>query len=171
MKRETHAPRCQHRNAQAGFSMIELLIAMSVTIFGLLGLISMHKSTMQGNQGANRLVEATTIAQRTMEELRGIPVQSDDPTVKTLITEYPAWPVVKEPLLPHIQGRDSTEYRRFVSIHEMTDISPDLVMIRVEVVWADNGADPATAAPQLVHETAFEIIRTRQEGQEGEDEL
>lgn len=151
----------RQRNAQRGFSLLELLIAMAVTIFGLLGLVSLHKSTIQGNQAASRLVEATTIAQRTMEEIRSIPVQSPNVADRTLSTIYPTWPVNDAPLPDVDTGRGNT-YRRFLSLRQM-DLSPDLVMVRIEVAWSDNGASAGAADSRLHHQITMEMIRTRQE--------
>ena len=151
----------RQRDAQRGFSLLELLIAMSITVFGLLGLVSLHRTTIQGNQVASSMVEATTIAQRTMEEIRSIPVQSPDPTIETLSTMYPVWPVTDAPMSDVTNSRGDT-YLRFLSLRELA-ISPELVMVRIEVRWSDNGADPTAINPLLNHSIAMEMIRTRQE--------
>lgn len=157
--------RCQ-RGAQGGFSLLELLVAMSVTVIGLLGLMSLHKTGIQGNQASSRLIEATAVGQQTMEEIRSIPIQSAIPGEPTLL-DLPTAPVTSLPIvngaLPPVPGRGSMEYRRRLDAEELTSVSPDLVRIHIEISWTDNGADPADPDPRLHHELHFEVIRTRQE--------
>jgi Tfp pilus assembly protein PilV len=143
---------------------MELLVAMAVTVIGLLGLMSMHKTGMQGNQASSRLIEATAIAQQTMEEIRSLPLQSADPTERTLLTVFGVadLPIVNG-ALPPIEGRAGMAFRRTVNAIELTGTSPDLVRIHVVISWTDNGADPDDPDPRFHHRIGFEVIRTRQD--------
>ena len=46
------------RRGQRGFTLLELLITLSVTTIGLVGLLSLHLSVSRGNDGASRSAEA-----------------------------------------------------------------------------------------------------------------
>lgn len=165
--RRKESARCRRRHrrqAQSGFSLFELLVAMAVTVIGLLGLMSLHKTSIQGNQASARLIEATAVAQQTMEEIRALPIQSSDPAERTLLTLFvvPDLPILNG-TLPPITGRDQTQYRRTVKAIELTGMSPDLVHIRIEIDWTDNGASPTDPDPRLHHSLVLEAIRTRQD--------
>jgi Tfp pilus assembly protein PilV len=129
-----------------------------VTVIGLAGLLSLHSTTIKGNQIASRSGEAATVAQRAMEELRAIPVQGPN----SIETTYGVLPIIDAAMDP-VSGRAGMTYTRRVSVGELTSVSEDLVLMRVEVEWADDGADPATAPDNLKHVISLELIRTRQE--------
>jgi prepilin-type N-terminal cleavage/methylation domain-containing protein len=143
------------RGEQSGFTLVEILVTMTITIIGLTGLLSLHMATIKGNQIASRSAEATTFAQEVIEELR-------TRTVDSIIAQYGLLPVNDE-LIDSPAGRAGMTYTRRLWINELTTMSEDLIRIRVEVSWADDGADPATADESLRHSIALEIVRTRQE--------
>jgi prepilin-type N-terminal cleavage/methylation domain-containing protein len=149
---------CRTGRGEGGFTLIELLVTLSVTVIGLAGLLSLHSTTIKGNQIASRSGEAATIAQRSMEELRAIPVQG----LNSIETTYGVLPIVDATMDP-VDGRAGMTYTRRVSVRELTSVSEDLVLMRVEVEWADDGADPVTAPDNLKHAISLELIRTRQE--------
>lgn len=159
-------PTRHQQGAQGGFSLLELLVAMSVTVIGLLGLMSLHKTGIQGNQASARLIEATAVGQQTMEEIRSIPIQSTVPGERTLLDlPTPAatsLPIVNGALLP-VVGRGGMEYRRVLNAQELTSVSPDLVRIQITISWTDDGAEPTNPNPRFHHQLSFEVIRTRQE--------
>src|SRR5512140_2662414 len=55
---------------QRGFTLLELLITLSVTTIGLVGLLSLHLSVTRGNDGASRAAEAQQIGAATLESMR-----------------------------------------------------------------------------------------------------
>lgn len=57
---------------QKGFTLIEVMIAMTILSIGILGVAKMQISAMQGNSYASGLTEATSFAQNKMEELVGL---------------------------------------------------------------------------------------------------
>lgn len=149
--------RGQHRgrkSQEGGFTLIEILMAMTVTVIGLVGLLSLHMTTIKGNQIAAHSAEATTIAQRLLEELRSRSV--DD-----IVSEYGALPI-EDALMDTVAGKIIT-YTPYLSVKELTGVSEDLVLLRIEVRWADDGADPATVDVRDIHDIVLEIVRTRQE--------
>jgi len=142
------------RRDQAGFTLIELLVALSVTVIGLIGLLSLHVSTMKGNRSASRSAEATAIGQQTVEELRGLPVNG---VIDSIVSRHGPLPIVDAVLDP-VDGRAGMIYSRTLDVTPIPDT--DMVLMRVEVTWADDGADPATAPVELVHTSSFELARS-----------
>jgi prepilin-type N-terminal cleavage/methylation domain-containing protein len=145
---------------QSGFSLIEILVAMTVTIMGLAGLMSLYTTTAQGNSRAARTVMASTVGQQTMEELRSLPVEPpvatyEGPTLDGLVGGIPASNVA---LADVAQG--NMIYKRKVSVDQPL---VDLLRVRVEVSWTDEGAADTTTDTRLKHSIVLESIRTRQD--------
>ncbi|OEU50130.1 MAG: hypothetical protein BA871_04040 [Desulfuromonadales bacterium C00003096] len=67
------------KSNQKGFSLIEILIAITVFSIGILALGKMQITAIKGNSFANDLTMATTLAQDKAEELTGLPY--DDPLI------------------------------------------------------------------------------------------
>jgi type IV pilus assembly protein PilV len=62
---------------EQGFTLIEILIAITVFAIGILAVGKMQIAAIQGNSRANHLTEAVTLAQSKMEEL--ISLNYNDP--------------------------------------------------------------------------------------------
>lgn len=63
---------------QQGFTLIEILIAITVFSIGILAVATMQLSAIKGNSFANGLTEAVTLAQDKMEELMSFDYGDDD---------------------------------------------------------------------------------------------
>ncbi|HWN67619.1 MAG TPA: hypothetical protein VNM90_08260 [Haliangium sp.] len=139
---------------------------MTVTLIGLAGLLSLHLTTVQGNSRATRTVMASVIAQQTMEELRALPVQAPvagytEPTLQSRfgipVSDFP---------IADVLGPDRTAYHRAVSVRPLPpaiDPTQNLVLVRVEIAWTDQGAAAATTDSRLRHQMVLESVRTRQD--------
>lgn len=57
---------------QQGFTLIEILIAITVFSIGILAVAAMQVSSIKGNSSASGLTEAVTLAQDKMEELMSL---------------------------------------------------------------------------------------------------
>jgi type IV pilus modification protein PilV len=57
------------RDGEDGFTLLEVIIAISLLMVGLLAVASMQVGAINGNADANRMTEATTLVQDRMEEL------------------------------------------------------------------------------------------------------
>ena len=79
---------------QRGFTLLEVLIAISVFSIGVLAVATMQISAIRGNRLANELTQATVLAQDKIEELKGADFNSatlapgnyndpDNPNVET----------------------------------------------------------------------------------------
>ena len=63
-------------NKNSGFSLIELLIAMSVMALGMLAAASMQYSAVRNNTTGNTSTQATMLAKATMEMLKNQDIDS-----------------------------------------------------------------------------------------------
>ncbi len=76
-KKTDGAPRCAETSIgagkESGFSLIEILIALTIFSFGLLAVASMQVSSITGNGRAKRVTESTAYAMSQMETLMATP--------------------------------------------------------------------------------------------------
>ncbi|MFO7709691.1 MAG: prepilin-type N-terminal cleavage/methylation domain-containing protein [Desulfobacterales bacterium] len=69
-------------SAAAGFTLIEVMIAMVIFTVGLLAIFSMHISSIRGNAAARGVTENATVAAGKIEQLMAMPYEDAelDPT-------------------------------------------------------------------------------------------
>lgn len=65
----------------SGFSLIEVMIAMTIFAFGLLAVVSMQVTALRGNSGSRDMTEATILAQEIAEEFYILDYAHTDLTV------------------------------------------------------------------------------------------
>ena len=70
----------QPKGRQSGFTILEVMVAISILAIGLLAVFSGQNMAIQGNNRANRLTEAMTLAQDKVEELLALPYDDVDAT-------------------------------------------------------------------------------------------
>jgi prepilin-type N-terminal cleavage/methylation domain-containing protein len=91
----------QPKPRQSGFTILEVMIAISILAIGLLAVFSGQNMAIQGNNRASHLTEGMTLAQDRMEELLALPYHDLDATgspvyppggykVEWTVTEYSA---------------------------------------------------------------------------------
>ena len=61
---------CSEQSESNGFTLIEIMIAIVILSVALLSMASTTVSVIKGNQVSNRVTEAVTLAQDTIEDLR-----------------------------------------------------------------------------------------------------
>lgn len=62
---------------QSGFSMVEMLVAIVILAFGLLGLAELQITAMKTNSKSGSIVAASTVAQMAMEEIMAVKTESN----------------------------------------------------------------------------------------------
>jgi prepilin-type N-terminal cleavage/methylation domain-containing protein len=65
------------RSKQAGFSMIEMLVAVVILAVGLLGLAELQITAMRTNSKSGSIVAASTVAQMATEEIMAVKTESN----------------------------------------------------------------------------------------------
>ncbi|WP_321413292.1 prepilin-type N-terminal cleavage/methylation domain-containing protein [uncultured Desulfobacter sp.] len=68
----------KRRPGQAGFTLLEVMIATSILAIGILGIIQMHISAIQGNETAWKFTESSGFAANEIEGLIRLPYDDDD---------------------------------------------------------------------------------------------
>jgi len=138
------------RRGQRGFTLLELLITLSVTTIGLIGLLSLHLSIARGNDCASRSAEAEQITATNLETLRA----QDITTMLNAITAQPTLTAT---------GRNGLTYSVTRTSSVLTSASTSLVLVRVVTSLTEDGATAGTNGGQLDHAIALEVIRTMEE--------
>ncbi len=139
---------------QAGFTLLELLITMSITIFGLMGLMASHISLSSAGDQASQTQEAVTLGTQLVEQLRKERVTD---MMKALTGSSAA--VAPQTILDYLPqtGRNGLQYHRDVKVTQGP--SATLWRIRVEVYWSEDNSTGTTAQ----HRLTFELIRSNLE--------
>lgn len=76
MNRNISTRTCKRSN-EKGFTLLEIIVAISILTFGILAVASMQVSSMRGNSFAGSVTEATALAGDRLERL--IALSYDDP--------------------------------------------------------------------------------------------
>ena len=139
---------------QRGFTLIEIMVTLAVSLVGLAGLMTLHHVVSQGTGSAARMAEASGIAETALEEVRQL-------AYTRIETLFGAPPIDAE--LEEAAGKGNRVYGRRLLIEPLDQVSADLFRVRVEVTWTDDGA--AAGADDGAHDHTFvlETFRTRQE--------
>lgn len=74
---------------EAGFSLVEMLVALTIFAIGLLATAGMQMSALQSNAGSYRLTSINAVASGVMEEI--LTWSSDDPRLKDVAGNPHAW--------------------------------------------------------------------------------
>ncbi|MBE7451219.1 MAG: prepilin-type N-terminal cleavage/methylation domain-containing protein [Kofleriaceae bacterium] len=146
----------RRRRSARGFTLLEMLITLAVTVIGLTGLLSLHVVTTKGNAITSRSGEGVAIAEATVEEIRNL-------TLPALFTELGVSALPVDVNLDTVAGRAGVTFNRRVQVTELTAVSTNLVKIRVEVSWTDAGAAPGAEGGIHDHRVSLELIRTASE--------
>jgi prepilin-type N-terminal cleavage/methylation domain-containing protein len=152
-------------SGRRGFTLLELLITLSVTTIGLVGLVSLHVSVVRGNDGASRAAEAQQITVNRLESLRA---QRLGDLIQTFTGSLPPPPPAPLPPLPTpkrtwgVPGRGNMPYTVTAWVDSLPSVSPSLLKIRVETSWTEDGGTFGKN-PTLDHKLALEVIRTQED--------
>jgi prepilin-type N-terminal cleavage/methylation domain-containing protein len=139
---------------QQGFTMIEVLITLAVTLIGLAGLMTLHHVVTDGTGSAARMAEASGIAESALEEVRQL-------AFTRIESQFGAPPIDVE--LEQAAGKGERVYDRRLLVEPLDEVSADLFRVRIEVSWTDDGAAAGSDDGSHDHTFVLETFRTRQE--------
>lgn len=139
----------RRRSPEGGFTMMELLLSLAVTVFGLMAVLALHTSLSAGSNLTGQSQEAVAAGAQVMETLR-----SKRPSVLcNEIMNGTATVPCTNATYATVLGRNGTSYSVGAAV---TIPSTNLWRVRVEVSWT-NDADGAT------HTVPLEMLRTSKE--------
>jgi len=104
-----------------GLTLVEVMVAMVVLAFGLLGVAAMQVRAMQGGSSGMHLAEASGLARNRVELLTRLRWSDAD-----LASTGGAWRAV---------GPATTASMTFQQRERITDLSGDVKRIEVQVLW------------------------------------
>lgn len=111
---------------RAGFTIIEVLVAMSLMAIGMLGIVALMRGATSASGYSRRATEAAVLAEDKLEELRTVPLPSvadGSDLVDAAGVANPDGP--------------------FLRTWTLTPDGNDLVTILVEVAWSEADGDHA----------------------------
>jgi prepilin-type N-terminal cleavage/methylation domain-containing protein len=150
--------RVRSQRRQRGFTLLELLITLSVTTIGLVGLLSLHLSVSRGNDGASRSAEAQQLCVSELEALRAMSFVT---LMQTLAGNTPtSFPRTRT---ANVTGRGGMPFTVTTTLTDIPAVSANLLKIRVVTTWAEDGAAFSGGGGTFDHSLALEVIRTVQE--------
>jgi prepilin-type N-terminal cleavage/methylation domain-containing protein len=129
------------RRRQSGFTMVELLITLVITMFGLMGLVALNTTFSRSSQNMNQTQEAVAIGKRVLEELRG---KRTADLVTALTGSTAAAPPIDRASYTALPGRTGMTYTVDVNVASVT---PTLWRMRVLVHWTDDTDGSTRALP------------------------
>jgi prepilin-type N-terminal cleavage/methylation domain-containing protein len=138
------------RGDQRGFTIVELLVSLVISVVGFVGLIGMQRAMSSANQNGARQVEAIAFVQQAVEGLRQV-------SIAEMEARFGALPITTT--LPVAIGRNGHNYSRQLEVMAI-ESSARLLKVRVVVNWNDDGT---LAAGPYEHSMVLEVLRTREE--------
>lgn len=129
------------RRRNFGFTMIELLITLVVSIFALMGAMALHSSLTAGNTYASRAQEATSVGAQVMESLRAMRTTDLATAVTGTSTSIP--PMTRTNYST-VLGRNGYNYTTDVYV---TLLSTTIWKVRVVARWTDELTNEAHQIP------------------------
>lgn len=98
------------QSAQAGFSLVELLVAVVILAVGLLGLAELQITATKANAQSDSILAASSLAQQVIEEIAAM--DADDPLFDTGVTGA-AW----DPASVNVDGAGTYDIQYSVALN------------------------------------------------------
>lgn len=117
-----------HRDPQAGFNLIEVMVALGILAFGILAIASMQESSLRATGKAYHLTDGTSVAMDAMEVL--IAKAYTDPELNSTDGEFGDH--------EETQGNFTVDYAVTTDLDD-PNLPSGCKEIRVRVTWTDAG--------------------------------
>ena len=139
-----HARSARPPRGRGGFTLVELLISLALSVVGLLGLLALQLVSIRGNAASRSFSEATALAQERLEALQLVPYAS------LSLQDNQASPETH--LAPNPGSTTQQLYTRTTTI--TVDAANNDTNIQVDVSWSD----PSVAL--VTHHVKLYEVRT-----------
>ena len=137
------------RARERGFTMVELLVTMTISLFALMGGLAIHASMTSGLSTSAQMSEATVVAVQTMEKLRA--KRTLDVAAEITGSTATLAPFARDAYASVI-GRNGLTYTVDVAV---AALSATLWKIRIDVNWqSDATGEARSIALELVRASA-----------------
>lgn len=120
------------RGRQRGFTMVELMITLVVTMFGLMGLVGLNATFSHSSQTLNQTQEAVAVGKQVLEDLRA---KRTADLVVALTGSTASTPPFDRTAFTSVAGRNGMTYTVDVNVAAVT---ATLWRMRVTVQWTDD---------------------------------
>jgi prepilin-type N-terminal cleavage/methylation domain-containing protein len=144
------------RTGERGFTLIELMVTMAVSLIGVAGLLQLHRTMSKGNQMNARQLEATNFAEAALEAVRG----KSSAELTSIYGDFP----IDAALAPRL-GRNDLEFSGRLKVELVGEPPMELIRLRTEIRWTDPGAVPGSGGGVYDHIVNLELLRTQDEAQ------
>jgi len=117
---------------EKGFTILEVIVAMSILTFGFLAVASMQATSIRGNSFAGGVTEGTTWAGYQVERLMALPYDHND--------------------LDQAQNPHQVTEGRYAIVWNVTDDTPitNTKTINVTVTWMDHGVQKNVSMQRVI---------------------
>jgi len=105
----TSVPRAERRAGAAGFTLIEVMVAMTIVAFAFVGLLGLHNRNLKMIGDDQNLTQATLLARRFVTEMEVVEQWPDTGTSRGEFPEVPGFYWERD-----VEDTDLTTVRRVV---------------------------------------------------------
>jgi len=132
---------------EKGFTLLELLVALSTTLIALAGLMGMLTTSIRGTGDSSRTQRAVTVGDDMLE--RFVSQKFNDLTAGTALPLF----VVED-----VDDGNGRAYKRCLSVSELV-ADPNLLRFQVSTFWNNTGV--VTNCGTADHQVLLEAIRNK----------